>query len=557
MEQKTAGKREKQNKISARRAVCALTGALFLSVTFFWGRQLDAAGSVKYLSVRLWLETAAVTALLTPVLAWAFRALSRRLQRGPAERTTHPDPMSGQVSKAAPGLFFLRVAFLFLAWLPVFLAVYPGFFAYDATEELEEVLSGAYVTRQPLLHVLLLGKTVLWGKRHIGSYNGGIAVYVLAQMLFMALLLSWVLGEIRRSGVKRPLRAAALLFFAFFPVIPMFVLCTAKDMPYTAAMLAVMVFLWKMGGKNSWKTWAGLFFALFAMAMFRNNGFYVFLAMLPVILGMAGRAGRKSAAAVCLAALLACVGTRALLNAALDPVSTDAQETLTVPIQQAARAWNYSPELFGGAQKEVLFEVLPQEVLERYTPKLSDLVKIDFRAERFREDPARYAKLWLDIGKRAPLTYLNAWLMTSYGFWYPFTVIDVYNGSRSYYTESSYFSCETEPPGVRQSRFPLLECVYQAISWRELIHRIPVVSWPFSPGFLCWIYVLAGLYLLSEGKWRGIGILAPVCLNLLTVLLGPTYLVRYVLIFWFALPLLPVVIKSQMCYTAMDNGEIG
>lgn len=47
---------------------------------------------------------------------------------------------------------------LFLCWLPVFLAVYPGFFAYDATEELQEVLTGQYVTRHPLLHVLMLGK---------------------------------------------------------------------------------------------------------------------------------------------------------------------------------------------------------------------------------------------------------------------------------------------------------------------------------------------------------------------------------------------------------------
>lgn len=47
---------------------------------------------------------------------------------------------------------------LFLCWLPVFLAVYPGFFAYDATDELQEVLTGQYVTRHPLLHVLMLGK---------------------------------------------------------------------------------------------------------------------------------------------------------------------------------------------------------------------------------------------------------------------------------------------------------------------------------------------------------------------------------------------------------------
>ena len=557
MERKAAGKRRKQNKMPVRRRVCALAGGLFVAVTFLWGRRLDAAGAVDLLSGRLWLETAALTALLTLALVRIFRMLSERLQSGSAVRTQPANLTCARgAGIAARKPVILRAALLFLAWLPVFLAVYPGFFAYDATEELEEVLSGAYVTRQPLLHVLLLGKTVVWGERLTGSCNGGIAVYVLAQMLLMAFLLSWILEAIGRAGAKRWFCTLSFLFFAFFPVIPMFVLCTSKDMPYTAGMLAVMVLLWRGEEKGGWKSAAGLFFSLFVTAVFRNNGFYVFLAMIPVIIGVAGKTELKRAAFVCGAALAACLGTRAVLNISLEPVSTDAQETLTVPIQQLARAWNYSPELFDGPQREVLFEVLPEEVLERYTPKLSDLVKIDFRTEKYREAPGRYAKLWLQIGKKAPLTYLNAWLMTSYGFWYPFTVIDVYNGNR-YYTGSSYFSCETEPPGMRRSRIPLLERVYQEISWRDRIHRVPVISWAFSPGFLCWIYVLAGLYLLSEGKWRGIGILAPVYLNLLTVMLGPTYLVRYVLIFWFALPLLPIVIKSQMCYTAMDNGKSG
>ena len=59
----------------------------------------------------------------------------------------------------------------------------------------------------------------------------------------------------------------------------------------------------------------------------------------------------------------------------------------------------------------------------------------------------------------------------------------------------------------------------------------------FSPGFLCWIYVTGGLYLAARGRWRDLGAFAPVYLNLLSVLFGPACLVRYVLIFWFALPL--------------------
>ena len=530
-------------RVNAASAVCAL----FLSFSFLWGRQLDRNGGVDFLSLQTWLWPLVMAACLLPGIRWLF-------SRSP--RCRQPAALAGR------GGFWCRAGILFLSWFLVFLAAYPGFFSYDATDELEEVLTGSYVTRHPLVHVLLLGKTVQGIRRLTGSYNTGIAVYVLVQMALTALLLSWILGLIGRVCSKKWL-AAALFFFAFFPVIPMYALCTSKDLPYTACMLAAVALLWQgasgYGASVSGKRMGygiALTLSLFGMAVFRSNGLYVFLLTVPVVLGLAGKRGRKRAAFVCLAALLLCLGTKGFLRTLLRPADTDAQEAFTVPIQQLARTWTYSPEIFGETGQQDLFAFLPRETLARYTPKLSDPVKIDFRTEKYREDPARFWRLWLSVGGRAPFTYGNAWLMTSYGFWYPFTVIDVYNGSR-YYETCSYFSCETEPPGVRQSRFPFLEAVYKSISWRDKIHRIPVVSWLFSPGFLCWIYVTGGLYLAARGRWRDLGAFAPVYLNLLSVLFGPTCLVRYVLIFWFALPLFLVVIRSQICYTAMDNGESG
>lgn len=133
------------------------------------------------------------------------------------------------------------------------------------------------------------------------------------------------------------------------------------------------------------------------------------------------------------------------LNIVLKPESTNAMESLTVPIQQLARTWNYSPELFLEEDQETLFEILPEESLQLYQPKLSDLVKAGFVTESFQNDPGKYLKLWLKIGIKAPATYLNAWLLTSYGFWYPGADIDVYNGTRCY-ESSSYFPVKRKDP---------------------------------------------------------------------------------------------------------------
>ena len=76
--------------------------------------------------------------------------------------------------------------------------------------------------------------------------------------------------------------------------------------------------------------------------------------------------------------------------------------------------------------------------------------------------------------------------MTSYGYWYPDAVINVYGGNATHtivYEDSSYFGFETEPPGVRESKFTLLEKVYRKISLELFQQKIPGLSLFFSPGF--------------------------------------------------------------------------
>ncbi len=114
------------------------------------------------------------------------------------------------------------------------------------------------------------------------------------------------------------------------------------------------------------------------------------------------------------------------------------------------------------------------------------------------------------------------------------------------YTESSYFGFETEPPGHRDSRFPLLEKFYECLSLRKFQQKVPVISQLFSPGFMWWLcaFVLVGIFGLGRKPCRTAIPLLPVVMVWLTVLLGPTTLVRYVLILWFIIPLYVVLIRG-------------
>ena len=241
--------KKRKREIKYRTLICSAAGAFFCGFSANWGSQLDRNGNVAVTDLYSWLIPFLTACVLTPVFYLVVEKLTGIEASGDrlVSHSNKKAPDAGQQLQWGWKKLFqspiLRYAIiLFLCWLPVFLAVYPGFFAYDATDELQEVLTGQYVTRHPLLHVLMLGKTVSGIQKLTGSYNSGIGVYVLAQMAIMAMLLGWTIQQLRtRAG-----RVCGLLFYGLFPVIPMYVLCTSKDTPYTAGMLAVLVLLCRM-----------------------------------------------------------------------------------------------------------------------------------------------------------------------------------------------------------------------------------------------------------------------------------------------------------------------
>lgn len=535
------------------------------------GSRLEADGYLLLTDWRLWLSLPFLTLFFAALLERLYGLLEERMAGDGVKAAggARAEEQEGAAVRKA-GLFsrweklpvgkrrLLVFLFFLIIWGIVLLAVWPGFFVYDAQEEFNQVAQRRFTTHHPLLHVLLLGGIISAGNKLFGSYNAGIACYMIFQMTVLALCFTWVVDFLRKKGAPLWLRVAGTLYFAFFPVIQMYVLCSAKDTLYSAAMMAVILLLVRLAEEreaffSGKKNVAALAGALCLMALMRHNGLYILILLIPAMAALAGRKQWMRAALAGLCALILTLGVSAGLKTVFHAEDSENQEMLTVPIQQLARTWTLSPEVFTEEEEEVLFSFLPREALERYTPKLSDNVKISFNNAAYAQDSSAFWRLWLSIGGKAPASYLNAWLLTSYGFWYPDAVLDGYQGNTVFtftYGESSYFGYETELPGQRHSFIPWLDALFEKMSLELFQQRVPVLSMLFSPGFLFWVYAAGIVFLLRCGRFRQAAAFLPAGLNWLTVLLGPTSLVRYVLIFWFALPVLALVVsRGKLCYT--------
>lgn len=543
----------------------AFTLSLLFSLALVAGRQLETVENVSVTQIGLWLNVLILSLFFSPFLQFAWQwieenwgwetACGRRTEEQEEKRT------DADRSEEEPIIFFKDKAFwknlllLFLCWFPVFLALYPGAFVYDAADEYVQVATRTFTTHHPLIHVLLLGGFVAGGNKFFGSFNLGIAAYTLVQMWIMAGVFSYTLLWIKRRIKKKWVGITGFWFYAFFPVMPMYAVCSAKDGLFTAALLVVVIQMLTffenpksfLGKKRN--VFASILAAA-AMMLLRNNGQYAYYVWIPLALLALPRFSRRKAAVLMLASVALFMVSAKGLAWGLKADAGGSQEMLTVPIQQLARTWKYSPKTYKEEEKQQLFSYLPQEELQAYNPRLSDIVKSKFNNEVFRENKAEFIQLWLTIGLRKPMSYLNAWLMTSYGFWYPDAVINVYGGNSVYtftYEDSSYFGFETEAPGVRESKFPWLEEQYRRLSLELYQQKVPGVSMLFSPGFLFWIFAFCLGFLLWKREWARLVPLLLILLVWLTFLLGPTYLVRYALILWFALPV--IVSRLKVCYT--------
>lgn len=433
-----------------------------------------------------------------------------------------------------------------LLCLPVLLAEFPGFFVYDAQEELNEVLTRTFTTHHPLFHVILLGAVIALVHKVTGSWNLGIAAYIVLQMLAMNAIYAYAVTYMQKRGIGRKQRIVWVIFYGAFPTIVMYTLCSCKDGLFSALLFLVTIFLVQLLDeredflKNKAKVCVFVCAAAL-MPLFRHNGFYAYLVFVPFALIYFRKELKSILPVMLILPVVIYLVLSNLLSFALKPSGTHHQEMLTVPIMQIARVYACEGDSISKEDKEIIERYIPKEDLLKYTPRLSDLVKVNFNNALYEEDKEAFFGVWYRLFREHPLTYLNAWLLTSYGYYYPPAAFNVYKGNTVFtftYEESSYFGYEVEPPGVRTGIIPPVDSLYRYLSLGPFYKDIPVLYLFFAPGTFVLLFMFAFAYRLSKKRTGQVLPFLPMVLTYCTVLLGPTYLIRYVLYLWLCFPLI-------------------
>lgn len=440
---------------------------------------------------------------------------------------------------------------LFAAWFPIWLALYPGAFAYDAQAAFLQVTENKLTATHPVLHTLILGNMVEKIGTMAGDYNIGIALYCLTQMFVAAGVFSYVCLFLKREKSSEKVIKFTFLWYAFFPVISISVGCTTKDVFFTLAALTSIVMSYSILEHHSAEGHlvAGeivLTIINFLFVILRPSAVYIFTVfMVMLILYSPIKMKKLFAMSFMLVGCLHLIYTGPFYSL-LDVQPADKRAAFSVPVQQLARVYYEQGEM-DEEDKQILSEILPLEVIQkRYSPRLADPMNGSFNLRQFNQNRERYIKLYISLLKKNPNLFMSSFLDNTLAYWYPGTLVDGYTvyyqqykiDSYSLYKNSSYFAPITEEPGIRKSKIPWLEKIIKDMTLNFKQGKLPIVALIFSPGMIFVLLLFAWLLNIKKKRYNRVLSLNFVVLIVCACFIGPIALVRYCLILFYSVPIL-------------------
>ena len=429
-----------------RRLVCSGITGIVIGICLVFGYCVEKWMAVPYTDVCLYMVLFLCVIITCGLMYLLFAFLDNRHKRDNVIPGTNVTPKKWHI--------LIYAGIIFVGWLPALLGVYPGWFNYDAPWQWAMFVDGKISAHHPVLHTVILGSILEFMKGIYGTYNKGIALYLVLQMLVMAVLLGYTIYCMEKKKVGKTGRAIAILWFVLFPAIVLHATSATKDTLFAGFFVTWLLLTYEMleQPEHFFKKWfksIAWVLLLFLCIVFRQNSLYVFLLMAVPFVIILRKHWKKVLGMI--------VVTGVLYGLYLGPFYSfynvqpgSRAEFLSVPCQQMVRVYLQEQDSLTDTEKVKLEALFEQEAFEKFRPKLADFTKGNLRLDVMDKMGGEFWKLYLSLLVKYPDVYLDAFWTNTYGLWYPDATVDIYEDGVSYYYPTSHI-----PPAVSNSKIQL------------------------------------------------------------------------------------------------------
>lgn len=327
---------------------------------------------------------------------------------------------------------FITFGCCMIMWLPWFLYSYPGIMTPDSINQVEQIVGLVPASNHhPYVHTLTIRFFYNIGLHITGSPNGGVAAYVIFQMLFLSASTAFLVKTIQDYQPVPNLVLPAILtgFYALIPYNAVMSITVWKDAFFAGVTLLFCTLMFRiLAGTNK----PILYYCLFcvsslAFCLYRTNGFYAFVMLTPFLLiALIKKNKILSASPIVVIALVLLIKGPVMNSVGIE--QPDFVESLCIPVQQIARVLVDDREI-SDDERELIEKVIDTTYIhELYASDFADNIKELVRAgdeNYLTEHKKDYAKLYVRMALEYPDEYYYAYIDQTYGYYDPISVYTV------------------------------------------------------------------------------------------------------------------------------------
>ncbi|MCM1144359.1 MAG: DUF6020 family protein [Lachnoclostridium sp.] len=438
---------------------------------------------------------------------------------------------------------------LFLCWLPYLIVFYPGTTTYDAGTMLEQYFRYAPLTNHhPYFQILFIGLFVQAGHA-LGSAAVGMFAYILLQVGAFIAVLVYMMDLLRRIGVGSKVIKILTGIYALCPIFPIYAISVGKNINFSIVILLLTIFLFETAESESDFVHSRvkmilLPILLILICLFRNEGLAFVIGCFPCFIVMAKKY-RKVFLGIFTGVLLFALFWFKWLLPFAGVASGSIAEGLSIPFMQTARCVYYYGAEMSEEEIKAIDDVLQFDTLaKRYLPETSDNVKRKYNNEATKEQLQAYLKVYFHQFLEHPVTYVDAVLNKSYGYFYP----DDKGKMKSYYVNYA------DVPTLNEDGFDLKSAFRETVDTLgnilSVFRDIPLIGYTTSVGFYFWCTFLSLFFIIRYRK-KLLAIFMPAAVTLFVCVISPVNAYfRYGLPVVFSVPFFVAIVIY-----AMKSGE--
>ena len=426
---------------------------------------------------------------------------------------------------------------LLIAYIPWYLYCYPANMTYDSAAQVYDAIHVENLSDHHSAFLDLVLRCILLPvEKFSGSLQLGIGICSLLQMLLMTFVFALCFERITHY-IKHPfLKGLIFAWFALYPGNTLFSVTIWKDIPFSLCFLGLLLCVDSAAENekmffHSKKALFWLAVTLIFLPLTRHNGLLITI-LLPIFFLFRFRSFKRQilTAAVITCAVL-CIWNY-LLCPLLNVKKVGSGLILSLPQQQMARAISEHHDEIS-SEDLALFESWydTPEIWREYSGIFADPVKNHFIQSQYRQDPEAFFKLWLKFAGKYPVTYLEAALHNTYGYWFPET---------QYWTTFCGVILGQQIGDIHAAPIYKSVIVDKIYNWHAYHQdlNIPLLPLLFSRGACWWIWLFCGFWCLYQNRKKFI-LFLPGLFLWLSILPSPVYNeYRYVYGLFIGLPLL-------------------